>query len=122
MCISERKMMMESRNLEKALDIVAVLITGQPVTESGEHAALYQEYNNNAEVYDIVNMSLKKMNLDIYGYNNGLYVSAGENNHIFGYSNEQLRQELGIKVNKDLYMAYFVIYNTITEFYSDTVS
>ena len=62
------------------------------------------------------------MNLDIYGYNNGLYVSAGENNHIFGYSNEQLRQELGIKVNKDLYMAYFVIYNTITEFYSDTVS
>ena len=76
MCISERKMMMESRNLEKALDIVAVLITGQPVTESGEYAALYQEYNNNAEVYDIVNMSLKKMNLDIYGYNNGLYVSA----------------------------------------------
>lgn len=54
MCISERKMMMESRNLEKALDIVAVLITGQPVTESGEHAALYQEYNNNAEVYDIL--------------------------------------------------------------------
>jgi hypothetical protein len=52
MCISERKMMMESRNLEKALDIVAVLITGQPVTESGEYAALYQEYNNNAEVYD----------------------------------------------------------------------
>ena len=32
MCISERKMMMESRNLEKALDIVAVLITGQTVT------------------------------------------------------------------------------------------
>ena len=109
MCISERKMMMESRNLEKALDIVAVLITGQPVTEGGEHAALYQEYNNNAEVYDIVNMSLKKMNLDIYGYNNGLYVSAGENNHIFGYSNEQLRQELGIKVNKDLYMVLYIL-------------
>lgn len=113
---------MESRNLEKALDIVSVLITGQPVKEDGINSALYEEYNNNAQVYDIVNMTLKKMNLNIYEYNNGLYISAGENNQVFGYSNEQLRQELGIKVNKDLYMAYFVIYNTITEFYSDTIS
>ncbi len=113
---------MESRNLEKALDIVSVLITGQPVKENGINSALYEEYNNNAQVYDIVNMTLKKMNLNIYEYNNGLYISAGENNQVFGYSNEQLRQELGIKVNKDLYMAYFVIYNTITEFYSDTIS
>lgn len=62
------------------------------------------------------------MNLNIYEYNNGLYISVKENNNVFGYSNEELRQELGVKVNKDLYMAYFVIYNTITEFYSDTIS
>ena len=59
---------------------------------------------------------------NIYEYNNGLYISVKENNNVFGYSNEELRQELGVKVNKDLYMAYFVIYNTITEFYSDTIS
>ena len=81
-------------------------------------SSLYQEYNNNAEIYDIVHMSLKKLNLSIYEYNNGLYVSAGENNRVFGYTNEELRKELGIKVNKDLYMAYFVIYNIITEFYT----
>jgi hypothetical protein len=113
---------MEDRNLEKALDIVSVLITGQPIRENDVNDMLYQEYNNNAQVYDIVNMSLKKMNLNIYEYNNGLYISVKENNNVFGYSNEELRQELGVKVNKDLYMAYFVIYNTITEFYSDTIS
>ena len=46
----ERKHM-ENRNLDKALDIVSKLITGENVSERGENAALYQEYNNNAEVY-----------------------------------------------------------------------
>ena len=109
---------MENRNLEKALDIVSKLITGEELTERGDNSSLYQEYNNNAEIYDIVHMSLKKLNLSIYEYNNGLYVSAGENNRVFGYTNEELRKELGIKANKDLYMAYFVIYNIITEFYT----
>ena len=71
---------MENRNLEKALDIVSKLITGEELTERGDNSSLYQEYNNNAEIYDIVHMSLKKLNLSIYEYNNGLYVSAGENN------------------------------------------
>ena len=97
----ERKHM-ENRNLDKALDIVSKLITGENVSERGENAALYQEYNNNAEVYDIVHMSLKKLNLNIYEYNNGLYVSAGDNNRVFGYSNEELRNVLGLRVNKEL--------------------
>ena len=115
----ERKHM-ENRNLDKALDIVSKLITGENVSERGDNAALYQEYNNNAEVYDIVHMSLKKLNLNIYEYNNGLYVSAGDNNRVFGYSNEELRNVLGLRVNKELYLAYFIIYNIITEFYSDS--
>lgn len=113
---------MEDRNLDKALDIVSKLIMGEQVDEKGANAALYQEYNNNASVYDIVQMSLKKMSLNIYEYNNGLYVSAGENNSVFGYSNEELRKELGIRLNRELYLAYFIIYNTITEFYSDTTT
>ena len=89
---------MENRNLEKALDIVSKLITGEELTERGDNSSLYQEYNNNAEIYDIVHMSLKKLNLSIYEYNNGLYVSAGENNRVFGYTNEELRKELGLFV------------------------
>ena len=113
---------MENRNLEKALDIVSKLITGEQLSERGVNASLYQEYNTNAEVYEIVHMSLKKLNLNIYEYNNSLFVSAGDNNRVFGYSNEELRNKMGLKVNKELYLAFFVIYNIITEFYSDTIS
>ena len=113
---------MENRNLDKALDIVSRLIMGEQVSESGDNSQLYQEYNTNAEVYDIVHMSLKKINLNIYEYNNGLYVSAGDNNRVFGYTNEELRNRLGLRVNRELYLVYFIIYNIITEFYTDSAS
>lgn len=67
-------------------------------------------------------MSLKKFNLNIYEYNNGLYVSAGDNNRVFGYTNEELRNRLGLRVNRELYLVYFIIYNIITEFYTDSAS
>lgn len=111
---------MENRNLERGLDIVSRLIMGEAVSEQGPNAALYQEYNTNGEVYDIVQLSLSKMNLQVYEYHNGLFVCAAENNSVFGYSNEALKKELGIRLNRELYLAYFIIYNTITEFYKDT--
>lgn len=111
---------MEQKNLDKALDIVSKLIIGEAVNEKGENASLYQEYSSNAEVFDIVHMALKKMNLYVYEYHNSLFASPGENNRIFGYTNEELKKEIGVKLNKELYLSYFVIYNTITEFYSDS--
>ena len=102
---------MESRNLDRALDIVSKLINGENVGENGDNAALYQEYSTNAQVYDIVMMTLKKMNLDIYEYKNSLYVSAGQNNPVFGYTNEELRKELGVKLNREciLHILLFTI-------------
>ena len=108
---------MENRNLDKALDIVSKLIMGEQISESKDNSQLYQEYNTNAEVYDIVHMSL-----NIYEYNNSLYVSAGDNNKVFGYTNEELRNKLGLRVNRELYLVYFIIYNIITEFYTDSAS
>ena len=58
----------------------------------------------------------------IYEYNNSLYVSAGDNNKVFGYTNEELRNKLGLRVNRELYLVYFIIYNIITEFYTDSAS
>ena len=44
---------MESRNIEKALEISAKLAAGETVSEQGTNAALYQEYSTNPEVYDL---------------------------------------------------------------------
>jgi hypothetical protein len=96
-----------------------MLIMGEDISQKS-NISLYNEYNANSQVYSMVHSILKKMNLDIYEYRNALYVSPGENNRIFGYTNEQLRRELGLKTNRELFLCYYIIYNIIMEFYTDT--
>ena len=37
-----------------------------------------------------------------------------------GYSNDELKKEIGVRLNKELFVCYFIIYNVITWFYNDT--
>ena len=113
---------MTNRNLEKALDVVSELIMGRAVDKDGDNATLYQEYQNNSEVYDMVETVLKKLNINIFEYNYGLYISPGENNRTFGYTNEELKKAIGVKLNRELYLCYFIIYNIITRFYNDSAN
>ena len=107
--------------MDKALELFSKLITGESVSivSNGD---LFDEYNSNIEMYNIFNSMLDKLNLTLYQYKDALYITAGEKNKIFGYTNEELRKMLGLKVNKELYMCYFIIYNIITLFYKDSSS
>lgn len=113
---------MEERNLEKALELAAKLMQGEEVSAGGSNVALYEEYSSNSQVYDLLRMILKKFDMELYEYNNSLFVSAGENNRIFGFSNEELKKAIGLKVNKELFLCYFIVYNAMTEFYKDSAS
>ncbi|MDE6314673.1 MAG: hypothetical protein K2M46_13840 [Lachnospiraceae bacterium] len=110
---------MEERNLDKAIDILTKLMNGEEVGKSFD-AALYESYSTNAEVYELVHRILRRMNIQLYEYHDSLYVTAGENNQVFGFTNGDLRKELGLKVNRELYMCYFIIYQIITCFYKDS--
>ena len=113
---------MENRNLEKALDIMSKLMMGETVGAKGSNAMLYEEYSHNSEVYDALKLALKSLNINLYEYNNALFISAGNENRIFGFSNEELKRVMGLRLNKELYMTYFIMYNMITEFYKDSSS
>lgn len=118
---------MEERNLEKALEIAAALIRGEQVGASKDNVALYEEYSSNSQVYDALRLILKKFNLELYEYNNALFVSANEDNRGesasgFGFTNEELRREFGVRVNKELFLCYLIIYCTMTEFYKTSGS
>ncbi|MBU3099811.1 MULTISPECIES: DUF6063 family protein [Clostridium] len=112
---------MDNWNMEKALELFAKLITGENVSSS-ENTDLYEEYNSNIEMYNIFGSMIEKLNLTLYQYKDALFITAGEKNNVFGYTNEELRKMLGLKVNKELYMCYFIIYNIITLFYKDSSS
>ena len=113
---------MEERNLEKALELAQALLRGEEVSAKGANVSLYEEYSSNSQVYDLLRLILKKFDLELYEYNNALFVSAGENNRSFGFTNEELRRALGVKVNKELFLCYLIIYNTMTEFYKTSGS
>ena len=110
---------MDNRNLEKALELYAHLITGEEVSRT-VNADLYESYTVNAEVFDILDTVLKKSNLKLYEYNNALYVSAGDGNRIFGFTNDELKKEIGLRLNKELYLVYYMIFETVMLFYRTT--
>ena len=92
---------MEQRNLEKALDIYAALITGQEIARSNPDTRdLYEEFYANAAVYDIVTKMMKKLNLNLYEYQDAIYLTAGEGNRVFGYTNDDMKRILGLRLNR----------------------
>lgn len=114
---------MEGRSLEKALDIYAALITGKEVSRSNPDTRdMYEEYYSNQGVYDILSQLVKKLNLNIFEYNEGIYLTAGEGNRVFGYTNDDIKKQLGLRLNKELYMIYFIMYNILLLFYRDSAA
>ena len=114
---------MDSRNLDKAIEIYARLIQGETIAKaSRENSALYEDYYGNAEVYEIVGNLLKKLNLSIYEYNEALYITPGEGNRVFGYTNDDMKRILGLRLNKELFLCYFLMYVILLYFYKDSGS
>ena len=114
---------MESKNLDKAIEIYSKLISGEEICKKHpDNGPLYDEFYGNAEVYDIVMNMMKKMNLSLYEYNDSLYITAGEGNRVFGYTNDDMKKLLGLRLNKELYLCYFIMYMTLLYFYKDSSS
>ena len=114
---------MDGKNLDKAIEIYAKLISGEEICRKHpDNGPLYDEFYSNAEVYDIVTRIMNKMNLSLYEYNESLYITAGEGNRVFGYTNDDMKRLLGLRLNKELYLCYFIMYMILIYFYKDSSS
>lgn len=107
---------MENRNLEKALELVSDLIQGE------ENPVLYEEYVSNSEVYRLTDLIAKKLGFHIYEYQNHLYMTSGDHNRVFGYTNEELKKTIGVRLNRELYLCYYIMYTIMTQFYQDSAT
>lgn len=114
---------MEQKNLEKATELLAALLIGEAVESgNGKNSGLYESYHESGEVSDALELMLKKLNLRVYEYNYGLYLCVGEKNRVFGYSNEDLKRMMGLRLNKELYLCYYLIYQAAACFYQDSAT
>ena len=112
---------MEKRNFERAIEIYTKLIMGERVSnKKGENPELYEDYSQNSEIYEMVTIMLRNMNLNLYEYQEALYLTAGDGNRVFGYTNEELKKLIGLRNNRELYLCYFIIYHIILAFYSES--
>ena len=58
---------MDTRNLERAVELFAALMSGEEINRSaGKNTALYDAYNTGSEVSELLDVMLKKLNLKLY--------------------------------------------------------
>ena len=60
--------------------------------------------------------------MNLYEYQDAVYLTAGEGNRVFGYTNDDMKRLLGLRLNRELYMVYFIMYNFLLLFYQDSAS
>ncbi|MCR4838466.1 MAG: DUF6063 family protein [Eubacterium sp.] len=114
---------MEEKTLSKAMDIFSMLMSGEEIAKNRPGTSeLYQIYYANAEVYELVTKLLARLNISVYEYNETLFVTAGEGNKVFGYTNDDLKRILGLRRNRELYLVYFIIYQALLFFYTDSAA
>ena len=93
---------MDEKKLDKAMELFSLLLTGEEVSKK-HNVELYEAYSSNAQVADMLDLLLKKANLRLYEYNYALYLSSGENNRVFGFTNDELKKIIGLRLNRELY-------------------
>ena len=112
---------MEDRSLNKALDIYSALITGQSISQKDKATSeLYNAFYSDSEVYDITTKILARQGLKLYEYNESLFVTAGNGNKVFGYTNDELKHLMGLRLNVELYLVFFITYEVLLYFYKST--
>jgi len=112
---------MDNRSLERATELFGKLVAGEEISlRTAKNAELYKEYQDNAEIANTLDTMLNQLNVKLYEFNDTLFITAGNQNRVFGYTNEDLKKMIGLRLNKELYLCYFIIYQIITKFYTQS--
>lgn len=82
---------------------------------------LYENYKFDSNVSNDVEEIMEMFDIDMYDNpSEGLFITPGVSNNIFGYSNEELRKALSVKNNTELSICFFIMYCILTKFYKES--
>lgn len=102
-----------------AMKIIAELIKGKNINDK-DNEELLKQYELNSEVAANVDELLEFFSCSAYqGNDRGLFISPSIDNQYFGFSNAELKKELTVDSNAQLYMCYFIMATSVTMYFKD---
>jgi hypothetical protein len=105
--------------LAVALEILNLLLAGEDISKT-KNKELYEKYVYSSEVEELLGFIAQKNDLQVYRYNEKLFICPGAENKVFGYTNDELKKRLGLRRNDQLFLGYFVMMTLITMFYKES--
>ena len=113
-------MKFDEENLGVALEIFSSILKNGSVTRT-DHPREFLRYDQEVEVREALEVCARKQGLVLCRYHDAFYLSPGINNPVFGLSNTEIKQALGIGFNNpEMYTAFFIMHVLIAEFYRDS--
>lgn len=114
--------MIPSERTKEASRIVATLMSGEAISAIN-HKEMYEKLNIDTYLLDLVEDILDGFQLRLIGVNhmeNGLFITPGITNTLFGWKNEDIRRHLNVGNNTDMYLCYFIMFIVLTTYFKDT--
>ncbi|KLU60190.1 hypothetical protein CEB3_c36210 [Peptococcaceae bacterium CEB3] len=109
----------KAETVASALEIFLELVKKGEL-HAEEYPQLVQTYKTDLEVQGLLTNIVEPLaDVKILESLYVLYLSPNLDNRFFGYTNEELRQRLGLTLNRELYLAYFIILSLLAMFYGE---
>jgi hypothetical protein len=110
---------MEKVNIEsvkKALSIFLKLIEKSGISK-GDYPELFEALED-GETDHILQLIAEEADILIIRTGDSIFFSPGIENSLFGYKNEELRKEMRLENNTELYTAYVIMLGILIKFYN----
>lgn len=105
--------------LDTALAILKALLRGEEVGKT-RNSLLYEQYRFSTDVEEMLIHIAGQLELKVYSGNDKLFICPEVGSRLFGWSNEELRDQIPyISNNSELFTGYFIIMTLITMFYRE---
>lgn len=107
-------------NIKRSVKILGELLAGNKVgIESNKD--LYNSFLSDSEVEEYLNLVCDELSLELYNYEDELFISPGVENKVFGYSNDEFKKRMKYSFdNLEMYTSYFIMMTIVTMFYKES--
>ena len=103
-------------DMRGAFKIFMYLLREGVITE--EKSEYYYAYQQEGVQYFLEEIIEAEADCKVFSLDGKIFLTPGVKNWFLGYSNEELRDKMSLRTNKELYLGYFIILCLLAKFYN----